>query len=173
VVLDLHCDDEGPVYLYTAERQLDEGRRLARALGATVILTDGGTDPLSFDMAVGARWAAENRPGDQRFAATVEFRGMMDVTPDLAKRDAAGLYRYLVDLGAVSDPLDAYDPADPVVGDVDDAQLIPTPARRPSVRCECWRLGHGRAAAGDRSVRGRRRTLRGALTFRRAGDDAP
>jgi predicted deacylase len=91
VVLDLHCDDEGPVYLYTAERQLDEGRRLARALGATVILT------------------------------------MMDVTPDLAKRDAAGLYRYLVDLGAVSDPLDAYDPADPVVGDVDDAQLIPTP----------------------------------------------
>jgi len=127
VVLDLHCDDEGPVYLYTAERQLDEGRRLARALGATVILTDGGTDPLSFDLAVRARWAAENRPGDQRFAATVEFRGMMDVTPDLAKRDAAGLYRYLVDLGAVSDPLVAYDPADPVVGDVDDAQLIPTP----------------------------------------------
>ena len=71
--------------------------------------------------------AAVSRPGDQRFAATVEFRGMMDVTPDLAKRDAAGLYRYLVDLGAVSDPLDAYDPADPVVADVDDAQLIPTP----------------------------------------------
>jgi hypothetical protein len=52
VVLDLHCDDEGPVYLYVLERRLDGGLRLARAMQAEVILTDKGDEPLSFDLAV-------------------------------------------------------------------------------------------------------------------------
>jgi predicted deacylase len=120
VVLDLHCDDEGPVYLYVAERQLDEGRRLARAMQATVVLTDASDDPISFDLAVGVRWAAERRDGDARFAATIELRGMMDVTPAFAEQDADGLYRYLVEVGTVIDEL-------PIIGDVDAAQLIPTP----------------------------------------------
>jgi predicted deacylase len=127
VVLDLHCDEEGPVYLYVAERQLDEGRRLARAMQATVILTDAGDDPISFDLAVGVRWAAERRDGDARFAATIELRGMMDVTPEFAERDASGLYRYLVDIGTVIDELPAIFPVEPITGDVDAAQLIPTP----------------------------------------------
>ena len=127
VVLDLHCDDEGPVYLYVSERQLDEGRRLARAMQATVVLTDAGDDPISFDLAVGVRWAAERRDGDARFAATIELRGMMDVTPAFAEQDADGLYRYLVDVGTVIDELPAISPVDPITGDVDAAQLIPTP----------------------------------------------
>ena len=127
VVLDLHCDDEGPVYLYVSKRQLDEGRRLARAMQATVILTDAGDDPISFDLAVGVRWAAERRDGDARFAATIELRGMMDVTSAFAEQDADGLYRYLVDIGTVTDELPAISPVDPIIGDVDAAQLIPTP----------------------------------------------
>jgi hypothetical protein len=127
VVLDLHCDDEGPVYLYVSERQLDEGRRLARAMQATVVLTDASDDPISFDLAVGVRWAAERRDGDARFAATIELRGMMDVTPAFAEQDADGLYRYLVDVGTVIDDLPAISPVDPIIGDVDAAQLIPTP----------------------------------------------
>ncbi len=127
VVLDLHCDDEGPVYLYVSERQLDEGRRLAHAMQASVILTDSGDDPISFDLAVGDRWRKEKRDGDERFAATIELRGMMDVTPAFAEQDANGLYRYLVDIGMVSDDLPAISPADPIIGDVDAAHLIPTP----------------------------------------------
>lgn len=127
VVLDLHCDDEGPVYLYVLKRQLDEGRRLARAMQAAVILTDAGDDPISFDLAISARWVAEKRAVDARFAATIELRGMMDVTPALADRDADGLYRYLVDIGAVDDELPAVIPDEPVIGDVDAAQLIATP----------------------------------------------
>jgi predicted deacylase len=127
VVLDLHCDDEGPVYLYVLERQLDKGLRLARAMQAAVILTDSGDDPISFDLAVSARWAAERRAIDSRFAATIELRGMMDVTPALADRDADGLYRYLVDIGAVDDELPAVIPEAPVIGDVNAAQLIATP----------------------------------------------
>lgn len=127
VVLDLHCDDEGPVYLYVAERQLDAGRRLARAMQAAVILTDASDDPISFDLAVGARWAAEERAGDARFHATIELRGMMDVTTAFAEQDADGLYCYLVDIGTVIDELPAVSPVDPVIGDVDAAQLISTP----------------------------------------------
>jgi len=127
VVLDLHCDDEGPVYLYVAERQLEEGLRLARAMQAAVILTDASDDPISFDLAVGARWAAEKRADDTRFAATIELRGMMDVTPEFAEQDADGLYRYLVDIGTVIEELPAISPVDPVIGDVNAAQLLPTP----------------------------------------------
>ncbi len=127
VVLDLHCDDEGPVYLYVAERQLEEGRRLARAMQAAVILTDAGDDPISFDLAVATQWSKEGIESDSRFAATVELRGMIDVTHALADRDAAGLYRYLVGIGSVSDTLPNIVSEDAITGDVDAAQLISTP----------------------------------------------
>lgn len=127
VVLDLHCDDEGPVYLYVLERRLDEGLRLARAMQAEVILTDKGEEPLSFDLAVASLWAKEAREADSRFAATIELRGMLDVSPDLAERDAAGRYRYLVEIGAVQDTLPTRRSADPITGDVDAAELIATP----------------------------------------------
>lgn len=128
VVLDLHCDDEGPLYLYVSEHQLGEGHRLARALQASVILTDTSTDPISFDLAVGNRWAAESRSDDARFAATVEFRGMLDVTPALAEQDAEGLYRYLAAIGTIVDELPDLFTEDPIVGHVDAAELIPSPA---------------------------------------------
>lgn len=127
IVLDLHCDDEGPVYLYVSERQIDEGRRLAHAMQATVILTDSSDDPISFDLAVGARWAAQNLNNDARFAATIELRGMMDVTHAFAEQDADSLYRYLVDIGTIKDKLPAVSPAKPIIGDVDAAQLISSP----------------------------------------------
>lgn len=127
VVLDLHCDDEGPVYLYVAERQIEEGRRLARAMQASVILTDAACDLGTFDLAAAAQWAAQKRPGESRFAATIELRGMMDVTLEFAERDADGLYRYLVDIGVVIDHLPDIVAADPVSGDVDAAQLIVSP----------------------------------------------
>jgi uncharacterized protein len=127
VVLDLHCDDEGPVYLYVAEHQIAEGRRLARAVQATVILTEPSYDLGTFDLTALARWAAQNRPDESRFAATIELRGMIDVTPEFAERDADGLYRYLVDLGVVIDRLPEIVAADPVSGDSDAAQLIAVP----------------------------------------------
>lgn len=126
-VLDLHCDTEGPVYLYTSEARLDEGRRLARAISAEFILFDSIDEVVSFDTEVSARWKAQGRTGDRRFAATLEYRGMLDVTPDLAEKDASGLYRYLVDIGAVDDTLPPAPRRDPIIGHVDDAELILTP----------------------------------------------
>lgn len=127
IVLDLHCDDEGPIYLYVPERQIDDGVRLARAMQATFILTDSSDAPVSFDLAVGARWSSQRRAEDTRFAATVELRGMIDVTPSFAEQDAAGLYHYLVDVGTIIDELPVISFVDPIVGDIDAAQLISSP----------------------------------------------
>ena len=127
IVLDLHCDDEGPVYLYVGERQVDQGLELARAIGAEDILFDRGDAILSFDIAVLSRWAAEERPGDTRFAATVEYRGMRDVTHAYAQTDAEGLYRYLAQVGAVRDTPAPIVTAEPLVAHIDDAELIHSP----------------------------------------------
>lgn len=125
VVLDLHCDDEAPVYLYAHESRLPQARDLAQALGAAVILTDPSQAAESFDMAVMLRWG--EAAAGSRFAATVELRGMLDVRDDLAASDAAGLYQYLVRLGTVRDDLPPVASPEPLVADVDLAELIPTP----------------------------------------------
>jgi len=128
IVLDLHCDHEGPVYLYVQERMLDAGRQLARSLQADAILTDDGADPFSFVLKVDERWMDEGLEHDTRFAATVELRGMIDVTFELAEHDALGLYRYLVEIGTVSETLPPAPANEPFVGDIDAAELILTPA---------------------------------------------
>ena len=128
IVLDLHCDHEGPVYLYVHQRMLDAGRQLARSLHAAAILTDAGADPFSFVLKVDERWTEECLENDTRFSATVELRGMIDVTADLAAQDAQALYRYLVDIGTVRDSLPPARPNEPIVGDIDAAELILTPA---------------------------------------------
>ena len=53
---------------------------------------------------------------------------MLDVSQDLAERDAAGLYRYLVEIGTVQDQLPPIDQGEPLTGDVEEAVLIPTPS---------------------------------------------
>lgn len=84
---------------------------------ASVSLTDTSDDPISFDLAVGSRWIAENREGDTRFSATIELRGMKDVTPDLTQQGAVGFCRYLVDRGTIVDELPDFDSDYPIVGD--------------------------------------------------------
>ena len=127
IVLDLHCDDEGPVYLYVAERQLEEGRRLAQSISADFILVTPDDDAVVFPEEVSSRWKSQNQPNDRRFAATLEYRGMIDVTNEMAYRDAAGLYRYLVTVGAVRDTVSPPPAIKPTIGHIDDAELIPTP----------------------------------------------
>ncbi|KAA9008130.1 succinylglutamate desuccinylase/aspartoacylase domain-containing protein [Histidinibacterium aquaticum] len=128
IVLDLHCDHDGPVYLYVHERMLEEGRTLARSLRARAILTDSGEDPFSFVLKVNQRWNEEGRANDRRFSATVELRSMIDVTADLAEQDALGLYRYLVETGTVVDRLQEAPAEEPVTGDIGAAELVLTPA---------------------------------------------
>ncbi len=111
VVLDLHCDNEAVLHLYTSTPAWPEVEPLARLLGAEVSLlaTRSGDEP--FDEACSMLWPlVEERlraDGEQVTlphactAVTVELRGETDVDHALAQRDAAALLRYLALRGFV------------------------------------------------------------------------
>lgn len=120
LVLDLHCDDESLQYAYIDPVFWPEARDLAAALAMdAVFLSDGESS--AFEEAVGHAFKstapdAKTLPG--RLAVTVELRGLADVEPDMAKRDAEGLFRFLVGRGIVDGetvaPLDFTGPVSPL-----------------------------------------------------------
>jgi hypothetical protein len=106
IVLDLHCDDEAVPYLYLHAALWPAGQDLAAALGAeAVVLWDGPDGGAAFEEAALAPWlalpAAESRL-DRRMVSTVELRGRRDVSEELGRHDAEGLWRFLLGRGVVA-----------------------------------------------------------------------
>jgi predicted deacylase len=106
LVLDLHCDDESLQYAYIDDAFWPEASDLAAALDMqAVFLSDGESS--AFEEAVGH--AFKHQGGERlksvpgRLAVTVELRGRRDVYPDMARRDADGLWRFLAGRGVVAD----------------------------------------------------------------------
>ena len=111
VVLDLHCDSEAVMHLYTLTPFADRIRPLGALLGAQAILlaTISGDDP--FDEASSRPWLElrERFPGYPIplacFSATVELRGQADVSSDLARVDAEAMLAFLVVEGGLDGKL--------------------------------------------------------------------
>ena len=128
IVLDLHCDDEGPVYLYAPVHMVEKARLLSAALQAKVILTYASQGASTFDEAVCASWRdGEDGLTRQKFVSTVELRGMLDVSREFGEKDATSLFAYLISIGAISGQTPTFEANEPVVGDESLAELIPTP----------------------------------------------
>jgi len=110
VVLDLHCDMEAVLHLFTAERDVHgPARVLAADIGAEATLyNEPYPSPTTFSGANGALWArlAERHPQAEIpqacLSATIEYRGQHDVNHVLGDSDARNLYRFLVRRGIVS-----------------------------------------------------------------------
>jgi len=105
IVLDLHCDDEGVQYLYIPDRLWPEMSDLAACLDAeAAVLWNAGSD-CAFEEAAFAQMVANAKGGDLKghCCTTVELRGQLDVDPVLARKDAQGLYRFLVMRGVITD----------------------------------------------------------------------
>ncbi|MBA1154813.1 succinylglutamate desuccinylase/aspartoacylase family protein [Microvirga mediterraneensis] len=108
IVLDLHCDSEAVVHLYTHTRSAEEFAPLSALLGshAYLLADESGDEP--FDEACSRPWAelADRFPDHPiPFAChstTLEFRGERDVTHETGKADAAALVDYLVLRGAIA-----------------------------------------------------------------------
>lgn len=107
-VLDVHCDSEAMVHLYVHSEQLDEARSLAGFTGAYATLhalEQGGN---SFDETFTRLWYDLRRDLQSPelplacFSATVELRGVNDVSHELAERDAKGLLAYLAHRGLIA-----------------------------------------------------------------------
>jgi len=108
LVLDLHCDAEAAIHLYTHTDSAATFAPLAALLGArAVLLTDvSGGDP--FDEALSRPWAELARAfpyqpvpfGCQ--SVTVELRGQRDVDHAMADSDAAAILGFLRRVGVIA-----------------------------------------------------------------------
>jgi len=121
VVLDLHCDLEALLHIYTTPTGEALGRSLSAYLGAPVLLLAQDSGGNCFDETCSCLWDALR----QRFAAhpvpagcfsaTVELRGQADVSDALAAGDAQRLLAWLGQQGFVLglDEAPLYAPAAP------------------------------------------------------------
>nr|WP_299498665.1 succinylglutamate desuccinylase/aspartoacylase family protein [uncultured Rhizobium sp.] len=131
LVLDLHCDDESLQYAYIDDAFWPEASDLAAALDMdAVFLSDGESS--AFEEAVGHAWKYEI-PGEKRsplpgkLAVTLELRGLRDVYPDVARKDADGILAFLAARGVV---VDANAPLPTFVGPavpLDNIEMIRSP----------------------------------------------
>jgi uncharacterized protein len=113
VVLDLHCDGESVVHIYTATHLESRIEPLAASLGARALLTAevSGDDP--FDEAVSRPWVELARMFPEHpipascVSATVELRGESDVSTALATRDAEAILDFAAREGLIDTTLSA------------------------------------------------------------------
>jgi predicted deacylase len=116
LVLDLHCDAEAVMHLYTLTQHAEQVMPLAALLGAEAMLTaeDSGDSP--FDEACSRPWLQLQRRFAGRpielacVAVTVELRGERDLDFALAERDARALFAYLGCIGCIDGPAVALPP---------------------------------------------------------------
>jgi predicted deacylase len=102
IVLDLHCDNEAVLHIYAGTPLADAIAPLSAILGAHALLLayQAGGDP--FDEACSRLWWDLDKHFEQRYpippaclSTTVELRGEMEVSYELAQKDAAGLLQFL------------------------------------------------------------------------------
>jgi predicted deacylase len=115
IMLDLHCDNEAVLHLYTGTPLAARVQPLADLLGAHAVLlaTESGGEP--FDEACSRLWwELAAHFGDEHpippgcVGVTVELRGENDVRYDLADQDARAILQYLAREGVLA--LDGLDP---------------------------------------------------------------
>lgn len=117
VVLDLHCDSEAAMHLYTLTPQADDFAPLAALLGCEAVLlaTESGDEP--FDEACSTPWLRLRERFPDRpvplacLATTVELRGQADVSHELARADAEALLGFMTLRGALDGPAPVIPPA--------------------------------------------------------------
>ena len=109
IVLDLHCDGEAVMHLYTETSVWPQVEPLARFLGVEAALLAEVSGDHPFDEAcstiwprLAARFGADTPIPSACVAVTVELRGEADVAHDFAARDAQALIDYLAWQGVVS-----------------------------------------------------------------------
>lgn len=109
LALDIHCDDQALLHLYASQHHRDIARELAADTGAAVLMLEDDPGGQPFDEAVaGPWWKLRQHLGDAHpiplacFSTTLELRGQADVDGELARQDAAALYRFLQRRGVIA-----------------------------------------------------------------------
>jgi predicted deacylase len=114
VVLDLHCDNEAVLHLYTTPELWPDVEPLARLMSARAVLLADGSGDEPFDEACSLVWPRLASELTRRLgrdvtlpcacaAVTVELRGEADVRHELAASDAEHILQYLACRGLLTD----------------------------------------------------------------------
>jgi uncharacterized protein len=112
VVLDLHCDLDAALHLYTNPDIWDEVEPLARYLDAQASLLALNSVGNPFDEIHSFCWSDLRQKYGERFpianggiSVTVELRSQHDVSYELAEKDAQGIVNYLIQRGVIDAPV--------------------------------------------------------------------
>ena len=126
IVLDLHCDNEAALHLYTGTPLAAQLAPLTALLGARAVLLELAAGEEPFDEACSRLWWDLDTHFQGRYpipaaclSVTVELRGEVEVNYALAERDAGAILRFL----AIEGVLDMPGAAD----DLPAPQCVPTP----------------------------------------------
>lgn len=133
IVLDLHCDNQAVMHLYTGTPLAEAIEPLARLLGAEAILLAkvSGDDP--FDETLSRLWweLAEHFPDfpipQACLSVTVELRGEQDVSHDYAQADAKALLDFLTLKQVIAGTPPVLPPARCVATPLDGMQALQAP----------------------------------------------
>jgi len=117
VVLDLHCDREGAMHVYTNPELWPEVEPLARYIDAKASLLAENSVGNPFDEINSFCWTELRKRYGDRFpiplgsvSATVELRGQKDVSYAYAEQDAQAILHYLTHRGVIDAPAVAMPP---------------------------------------------------------------
>jgi predicted deacylase len=108
IVLDLHCDNQASMHLYTGTPLAEMTMPLSRYLGARALLLSelSGDDP--FDESCSRPWWELARHFADQFpiplgcqSITVELRGETDLSHELASADADAIIQFLIHSGHI------------------------------------------------------------------------
>ncbi|MBB3543745.1 succinylglutamate desuccinylase/aspartoacylase family protein [Rhizobium sp. BK399] len=106
-VLDLHCDGEAEVHIYTQPEFIEALEALSAFLKARAVLIAEVSGDNPFDEAVSQPWVALRQLYGRHaipvgcVATTIELRGRSDVQIDLAAQDADAIIQFLIAIGVV------------------------------------------------------------------------
>jgi predicted deacylase len=131
LVLDLHCDDESVVYSYLHQDFWPDATDLAESFGLGAVLLSDGTSS-AFEDAVTYAWRNVDLGGrshwaERRISLTMEFRGLRDVYPDMALRDAEGILSFLQRRGVIAGAPLRNEPFSGPVAGLDYVQMVDAP----------------------------------------------
>lgn len=152
IVLDLHCDDESLMHIFTSPEMMPGLQDLADRMGVAATLTAEDSGGGSFDEVLPNLYRKAQRNNPHAVVpmavetATLEYRGQADTHDAMGRLDADGLYGFLAGRGLIdADVAPVLSPA-PAATPFEATEVLRT--SRPGLLAYRVNLGD-RIAAGD------------------------